>query len=60
MDEAIAIGERLSALMMAEYLESSGIAARAINSAEVIVTDAVFGNATPIMEATRRKAGSRD
>jgi bifunctional aspartokinase / homoserine dehydrogenase 1 len=58
VDEAIAIGERLSALMMAEYLESSGIAARAINSAEVIVTDAVFGNATPIMEATRRKAGS--
>jgi bifunctional aspartokinase / homoserine dehydrogenase 1 len=58
VDEAIAIGERLSALMIAEYLESSGIAARAINSAEVIVTDAVFGNATPIMEATRRKAGS--
>jgi aspartate kinase len=58
VDEAIAIGERLTALMIAEYLESSGIAARAINSAEVIVTDAVFGNATPIMEATRRKAGS--
>jgi aspartokinase/homoserine dehydrogenase 1 len=58
VDEAIAIGERLSALMIAEYLESTGIAARAINSAEVIVTDAVFGNATPIMEATRRKAGS--
>ena len=57
MDEAIAIGERLSALMMAEYLEASGIPARAINAADVIVTDAVFGNATPIMEATRRKAG---
>jgi aspartate kinase len=58
VDEAIAIGERLSALMLAEYLEASGIPARAINGADVIVTDAVFGNATPIMEATRRKAGS--
>ena len=56
VDEAIAIGERLSALMLAEYLESKGIPARAINGADVIVTDAVFGNATPIMEATRKKA----
>ncbi len=56
VDEAIAIGERLSALMMAEHLEESGIAASAINAADVIVTDAVFGNATPIMEATRAKA----
>ena len=56
VDEAIAIGERLTALMLAEYLESKGIAARAINGADVIVTDAVFGSATPIMEATRKKA----
>jgi aspartate kinase len=58
VDEAIAIGERLSALMTAEYLEASGIPARAINAGGVIVTDAVFGNATPIMEATRKKAGA--
>ena len=57
VDEAIAIGERLSALMTAEYLQASGIRARAVNAADVIVTDAVFGNATPIMEATRKKAG---
>jgi aspartokinase/homoserine dehydrogenase 1 len=58
VDEAIAIGERLSALMIAEYLEASGTPARAINARDVIVTDAVFGNATPIMEATRRKAAT--
>jgi aspartate kinase len=58
VDEAIAIGERLSALIIAEYLEGSGVPARAINAADVIVTDAVFGNATPIMEATRKKAGT--
>lgn len=57
VDEAIAIGERLSALMMAEYLDAVGVPARAINGADVIVTDAVFGNATPIMEATRKKSG---
>jgi bifunctional aspartokinase / homoserine dehydrogenase 1 len=58
VDEAIAIGERLSALMIAEYLQASDVPARAINAWDVIVTDAVFGNATPIMEATRKKAGT--
>ena len=56
VDEAIAIGERLTALMLAEYLQSKAIASKAINAADVIVTDAVFGNAAPIMEATRNKA----
>jgi len=56
VDEAIAIGERLSALTLAAYLESTGVAAEAVSGAEVIVTDAVFGNATPIMEETRKKA----
>ncbi len=56
IDEAIAIGERLSALLMAEYLESEGVAARAVSGADVIATDAVFGNATPLMEPTRERA----
>jgi aspartokinase/homoserine dehydrogenase 1 len=56
VDEAIAIGERLSALMISQYLEASGVPADAINGASVIVTDAVFGNATPIMPETRKKA----
>jgi len=56
IDEAVAIGERLSALMMAEYLESEGVPAAAVNGADVIATDAVFGNATPLMEPTRERA----
>jgi aspartate kinase len=56
VDEAIAIGERLSAFLMAEYLESEGIAAQAVNAATVIATDAEFGNATPILDATRERA----
>jgi len=56
IDEAVAIGERLSALMMAEFLESEGVRAEAINGADVITTDTVFGNATPLMEPTRERA----
>lgn len=59
VDEAIAIGERLSALLLASYLESQGYRSEAVNAAEVIVTDAVFGNATPLMEPTARKAEVR-
>jgi len=56
IDEAIAIGERLSAFLLAEFLESEGILAAAVNAADVIATDAVFGNATPLMEQTRQRA----
>ena len=56
VDEAIAVGERLSALLLAEYLESQGVDAAAVNGAEVIATDAVFGKASPLMEPTRQRA----
>jgi len=59
VDEAVAIGERLSALMIAEYLVSQGTPAVAVNAAEVVVTDAVFGNASPLMEPTRQKARAK-
>src|SRR5438876_10599125 len=52
VDEALAIGERLSAARLAAFLESEGVQAVAINAAEAIVTDAVYGNASPVMEAT--------
>jgi aspartokinase/homoserine dehydrogenase 1 len=56
VDRAIAIGERLSALLMAAHLESKGIGAAAVNAAQVIATDDVFGNATPLLEETRERA----
>lgn len=59
VDEAIAIGERLSALLIAGHLRSRGIAAQDVNAIEAIVTDAVFNNASPLMPATRDKAGAR-
>jgi len=59
VDEALSIGERLSALLMAAYLESQGVRAEAVNAADIVVTDAVFGNANPLMEPTREKARAR-
>jgi bifunctional aspartokinase / homoserine dehydrogenase 1 len=59
VDEAVAVGERLSALLVTEHLKSRGLPAEAVNAAEVIVTDAVFNNASPLMDATEKKANQR-
>jgi aspartate kinase len=59
VDEAVAVGERLSVLLVSAYLNSQGVRAEAVNGAEVIVTDAVFGNATPLMQPTRARAQAR-
>jgi bifunctional aspartokinase / homoserine dehydrogenase 1 len=56
VDEAVIIGERLSALLVANHLEAEGARAIAVNAAEIVVTDAVFGNASPLLEPTREKA----
>jgi aspartate kinase len=56
VDEAIAVGERLSSTLIAAYLSETGTDAFALNAREVIVTDAVFGNASPLLDQTREKA----
>jgi aspartate kinase len=59
VDEAVAVGERLSALLVSECLKAEGTPAAAVNAWEVVVTDAVFGNASPLMEPTRAKARAK-
>ena len=59
VDEAVAVGERLSALLVSECLNACGTPAVAVNAWEIVVTDAVFGNASPLMEPTREKACAR-
>lgn len=59
VDEAVATGERLSAMMMASYLNCLGVPAEAVNAADVIVTDNEFGSAEPLMDETREKAQAR-
>lgn len=56
VDEALSIGERLSATLMAAHLEASGTPAIAVNAREVIVTDSMFGNANPLMDLTAERA----
>ena len=56
VDQAIAVGERLSAFLMSEYLQSQGIPAVDVNAASVITTDSEFGNATPLLDLTRERA----
>jgi aspartokinase/homoserine dehydrogenase 1 len=56
VDEALAIGERLSATLMAACLDSSGIPSIAVNARDVIVTDGIFGTASPLMDQTRERA----
>jgi aspartate kinase len=59
VDEAIAVGERLSAVLISEHLLSRGIPAEAVNASAAIVTDALFNNASPLMAATQEKASAR-
>lgn len=59
VDEGLAAGERLSALLVAECLNAEGTPAEAVNAWDVVVTDAMFGNASPLMEPTREKARAR-
>jgi aspartokinase/homoserine dehydrogenase 1 len=59
VDEGVAIGERLSAILVSEHLIAEGTPAEAVNARDVIVTDAVFGNASPLMDPTCVKANAR-
>ncbi|MBV9779956.1 MAG: aspartate kinase [Acidobacteriaceae bacterium] len=59
VDEALAIGERLSSALLAHYLDSIGVDSCAVNGSDLIVTDAVFGNASPQMEPTRKRCLER-
>ncbi len=59
VDEAVATGEKLSTLLVAAVLEARGVPALAIDGSEVIVTDASFGNASPIMEKTRERVAAK-
>ena len=56
VDEAIAVGEHLASMLMAAHLRSEGVHAGAVNCREILVTDAVFGSASPLMEPTRERA----
>ena len=59
VDEAIPAGEKLSACLISAVLRSRGVPAKAVNACELIVTDDVFGNASPLLDRTRTNADAR-
>ncbi|MBC7926517.1 MAG: aspartate kinase [Bryobacteraceae bacterium] len=56
VDEAAAVGERLSAMILSAYLNATGTQATAVNASEIVVTDDEFGNATPLLDMTAERA----
>jgi aspartokinase/homoserine dehydrogenase 1 len=56
VDEAVSTGEKLSALLTASLLNARGTPAAWIDAARLIVTDANFGNATPLLDKTRAQS----
>jgi aspartate kinase len=53
------LGERINARLIAAALRSAGIPAEALDATELIVTDERYGNASPLMEATRERSQAR-
>ncbi len=56
-DLIVSFGERMSSVVVAAVLEDRGIPAANVDADQVIVTDDVFGAASPLLEQTRAKAG---
>lgn len=55
IDRVIGTGERLAARIVAALLRQNNLRGVAIDASDVIVTDDVFGNATPILPQTRER-----
>jgi aspartate kinase len=58
MDTITSLGERMNARTVAAAIRKTGLKSEAVDATELIVTDASFQNAMPLMEKTRTKAKS--
>ncbi|MHB0879121.1 MAG: aspartate kinase [Anaerolineae bacterium] len=54
-DAIVALGERMSHRIVTGCLRGMGVDAEAIEATRLIVTDDVFGSASPLMEPTRQR-----
>ncbi len=55
LDVIAGMGERMSVRQVAAILESRGVATRALDATQLIVTDSNFGSASPLMSQTTRR-----
>jgi aspartate kinase len=58
LDAIAALGERMSAPLVAAALRQAGLPAQSVDAAQVVVTDGVHQSATPDLEATQARAES--
>ena len=54
-DAVVAVGERLSARIIAALLRQNGLRGTAVDGTDVLITDDVYGNANPDLELTARR-----
>ncbi len=59
MDAITSLGERISACILAALLRQRGTHSKAVDATELIVTDATFQNAVPLIVATRARVSAR-
>ncbi len=59
MDAIASVGERINARIMAALLLQRGARSEAVDATELIVTDATFQKAIPLMEPTRAQVTAR-
>lgn len=58
IDAIIGVGERLAARIVAALLRQNNLRGVAIDATDLIITDNVYGNATPNLELTRERITS--
>ena len=59
LDAISGIGERLSAPLVAGAIAALGLQSETVSATEIIVTDAHYGRAEPLMAQTRKRAEAR-
>lgn len=59
LDAISSLGERLSAPLVAAALAEHGLTSRAMDATELVVTDATYGSAEPLMDLTRNRCEVR-
>ncbi|MBI2815635.1 MAG: aspartate kinase [Acidobacteria bacterium] len=53
MDAGVSVGERMSSIILANYMDEQGIPAEAVDAVNCVITDDNFCNAKPLTDLTR-------
>jgi aspartate kinase len=59
MDTIVSVGERMNARILAALLRQRGARSEAVDATQLIITDATFQKAVPLMEPTRARVAER-